>query len=161
MIVVADTSPLNYLIQIGHDNLLPLLFGRIVVPSGVIQEMNHVAAPAAVRGWLRHVPAWVEVRPPLHAAAPELADLGRGEREAIQLCEELHADLLLMDERKGRREAIRRGLATTGTLGVLMTAAQRRLIDAEHAYHRLLSETSFRTSAGLEAEFFRQLRNEP
>lgn len=153
MIVVADTGPLNYLIQINCDDLLPKLYQRIIVPAGVMQELGHVAAPASVRAWLAHIPVWMDVR--LIAAAPdaELADLDLGEREAIQLAEEQHADLLLIDERKGRRRARQRGLKTTGTLGVLLSAGELRLIDPEAAYQRLLAETTFRTSAELEAQF--------
>lgn len=49
MIVVADTSPLNYLIQIESDELLPRLYGRIVIPAGVLEELKHPSAPPAVR----------------------------------------------------------------------------------------------------------------
>ena len=51
--------------------------------------------------------------------------LDPGERDAIQLAKEEHADLLLMDERLGVRMALRRGLMVTGTLGVLVQAARR------------------------------------
>jgi predicted nucleic acid-binding protein len=131
MIVVADTAPLNYLIQIDCDGLLPKLYGRIVVPASVMQELGHAAAPAPVHRWLAHIPAWIDVR--VTAAAPdaELADLDLGEREAIQLAEEQHADLLLIDERKGRQRARQRGLKTTGTLGVLLSAGELGLIDSE------------------------------
>jgi predicted nucleic acid-binding protein len=155
MIVIADTGPLNYLIQIGCDDLLRQLYKRIIVPAGVMQELAHAAAPAAVQVWLAHLPAWVEVHPITAAPDPELADLDLGEREAIQLAQEQHVDLLLMDERKGRRRARQRGLKTTGTLGVLLTAGELRLIDPEPAYRRLLAETTFRTSADLEAQFLR------
>jgi predicted nucleic acid-binding protein len=158
MIVVADTSPLNYLIQVDCDDLLPKLFGRILVPAGVMQELSHANAPAAVRAWLNQVPAWVEVCPANPTPDAELASLGMGEREAIQLAENRHADLLLMDERKGRLEAQRRGLKTTGTLGVLVTAGELGLVDAHRAYRRLLTETTFRTSAALEAYFLGQIR---
>ena len=158
MIVVADTAPLNYLIQIDCDGLLPKLYGRIVVPASVMQELGHAAAPAPVRGWLAHIPVWMDVR--VAAATPdeELADLDLGEREAIQLAEEQHADLLLIDERKGRRRARQRGLKTTGTLGVLLTAGELRLIDPGVAYRQLLAETTFRTSAELEAQFLALIR---
>jgi predicted nucleic acid-binding protein len=89
----------------------------------------------------------------------ELAFLGLGEQEAIQLAEEQHADLLLMDERRGRLEAKRCGLRTTGTLGVLLSAGELGLIDAATAYRRLLSETTFRTSAALESQFLGQVRS--
>jgi predicted nucleic acid-binding protein len=61
MIVVADTSPLNYLIQVECDTLLPRLYHRIVVPAGVLQELRH---PAEARyQWERRKqmscdPAW-------------------------------------------------------------------------------------------------------
>ena len=57
MIVVADTSPLNYLIQIECDDLLPRLYKRVVVPLGVIQELEHASAPVTVRAWLTRLPS--------------------------------------------------------------------------------------------------------
>jgi predicted nucleic acid-binding protein len=158
MIVVADTAPLNYLIQIGCDGLLPKVYGRIVVPASVMQELGHAAAPAPVRRWLAQVPVWMDVRLAVAVPDAELADLDLGEREAIQLAEEQHADLLLIDERKGRRRARQRGLKTTGTLGVLLTAGELRLIDPGVAYLQLLAETTFRTSAELEAQFLALIR---
>ena len=158
MIVVADTSPLNYLIQINSDHLLPRLYKSIVVPSAVMRELTDARAPLAIRQWLSDVPSWLEVK---HlSAAPEsaLAHLDPGEREAIQLCEELKASLLLIDERDGRLEAKRRGLLTTGTLGVLLAAADLGLVDPAKAYRRLVEETSFRVSAALEATFFKQIQ---
>jgi predicted nucleic acid-binding protein len=62
MIVVSDTSPLNYLILIGADQVLPSLFGQVVAPPEVLVEMQHVKAPAEVSAWARQPPAWLEVR---------------------------------------------------------------------------------------------------
>lgn len=159
MIVVADASPLNYLIQIDCDYLLPQVYGRIVVPSGVMRELAHPGAPQAVRQWLIRVPEWIEVSAIRSAPIPELTYLDPGEREAIQISEELSADLLLIDERQGRKEARRRGLRTTGTLGVLLSAGELRLIEPDVAYRRLLAETNFRTSSALEAEFRNRIRS--
>ena len=158
MIVVADTAPLNYLIQIDCDALLFHLYERIIVPAGVMQELRHPAAPMSVRAWLSCIPAWIDVLQPDATPDAELADLDLGEREAIQLAEEQQADLLLIDERKGRRKAKLRGHRTTGTLGVLLSASELHLIDPEIAYRRLLSETAFRTSATLEAQFLALIR---
>lgn len=160
MIVVADTSPINYLIQINADHLLPRLYGRIVIPSAVMQELRDSRAPAAVHLWLGQMPQWAEVRLPSVDPDAKLLRLDGGEREAIQLSQELDADLLLIDEHAGRSEAKRRGLMTTGTLGVLLSAGELRLIDPEKAHRRLLLETSFRTSNRLEAHFLEQARQQ-
>jgi len=157
VIVVADTSPLNYLIQVDCQELLPKIYGQIVIPAGVMQELHHSNAPSSVRRWLKDVPAWIDVRPLTSVPDRGLAYLGLGEREALQLAEEQHADLLLIDERKGRLEARRRGFRTTGTLGVLLAAGQAGLIDPDMAYRRLLAETTFRTSAALESQFRGQI----
>ncbi|HWE85182.1 MAG TPA: hypothetical protein VG267_09570 [Terracidiphilus sp.] len=158
MIVVADTSPLNYLIQIDCDHLLPRLFGRILVPNGVMDELAHTAAPPKVKAWLIQPPAWIDVNVVQLVPDPRLAILGRGEREAIQLAETQNAHLLLIDERKGRQEAMRRGLKTTGTLGVLISAGELGLIKPASAYRRLLDETTFRATPALESRFLEQVR---
>ncbi len=158
MIVVADTSPLNYLVQIDCDHILPRLFGRILVPAGVMQELGHAGAPAKVKAWLTQVPAWMDVGTLRSAPDAALTFLDRGEREAIQLAEERKADLLLIDERRGRQEAKRRGLGTVGTLGVLISAGELGLLEPLEAYRRLLGETTFRTSSALESHFLEQIR---
>jgi predicted nucleic acid-binding protein len=157
MIVVADASPLNYLIQIECAGLLRQLYGRVLVPSAVIEELRHPAAPFMVTNWLKCVPDWIEVRAIAPRQDPALDVLDAGEREAIQLAEEQHADLLLIDEREGRFEANRRGIATTGTLGVLLDAGRRGFVDAEPAYQRLINDTTFRASPEVRATFLRLL----
>jgi predicted nucleic acid-binding protein len=124
-----------------------------------MKELSHHGAPTAVRMWLARLPTWIDVRIATSAPDVELAFLGPGEREAIQLAAEQDADLLLIDERKGRLEAKRRGLLTTGTLGVLLNGDELGLVDAAMAYRRLLLETSFRTSAALEAQFLGLVRS--
>jgi predicted nucleic acid-binding protein len=156
MIVVADTSPLNYLIQIQCEHVLPQLYRVVVVPFGVIEELRSEKAPFAVKAWLESLPSWLEIRPLASTPNPELNHLGRGEREAIQLAEEQRASLLLIDERRGQSEAVRRGLSTTGTLGVLLDAGEAGLIDPPQAYRRLIEETTFRTSPALEGRFLRR-----
>jgi predicted nucleic acid-binding protein len=74
--------------------------------------------------------------------------LGEGERQAIVLAEQQIEVLLLIDEGKGRREALRRNLRTTGTLGVLIDAASKGWIDLSSALDRL-RQTSFRASPSL------------
>jgi predicted nucleic acid-binding protein len=157
MIVVADTGPLNYLIQIKYDSLLQALFSRVVIPKAVLLELAHDAAPRIVLDWATNLPTWVESRRASASDDPYLQNLGDGEREAILLAEELSANLLLMDERRGRAEAARRRLRAMGTLGVLAQADRRGLVDAPDAYRRLISETNFRTTPRLERDFLKLL----
>jgi predicted nucleic acid-binding protein len=59
-LVVADTSPIRYLVKIGHIGLLPQLFERVFIPSLVYGELHHPSAPASVQPWASSLPAWVE-----------------------------------------------------------------------------------------------------
>jgi hypothetical protein len=87
-----------------------------------------------------------------------LKTLDLGEREAIQLAQEQHANLLLIDERRGRLEARRRGISTTGTLGILLAGGQRRLISPESVFQRLIEETNFRVAPSVKERFEEECR---
>jgi predicted nucleic acid-binding protein len=158
MIVVADASPLNYLIQLECVGILEQLYGRVVVPQAVMRELRDERAPVMVREWSSTLPSWADVG---HLAAPQddsLRDFGAGEREAILLAQQTRADLLLIDERRGEIEAKRRGISTTGTLGVLLTAGAMRLLDPRTAFERLLAETNFRVSAPIQHSFLERCK---
>jgi predicted nucleic acid-binding protein len=144
-LVVADTGPINYLVLIDAVGVLPQLFDQIVVPAAVYDELKHVDAPPAVREWIAQVPAWLEVRPNPNRNADDPAEnaLDEGERAAIALAATIGANLILMDDRAGVAFAYQRGLAVTGTLGVLDLAARRGLINLATAFDRL-KETNFR-----------------
>jgi predicted nucleic acid-binding protein len=153
MIVVADASPLNYLIQLQADELLNKIFGQVLVPPAVMQELRHPRAPEAVAVWMSRIPPWIEVRAVVSSQDESLQVLDAGEREAILLAQEARADLLLIDERQGRLEARRRGITTTGTLGVLLAAGVRGVANPESLFQRLIAETSFRTTPELRETF--------
>ena len=142
-LVVADTSPLFYLLSIDHIDLLPQLFGTVFIPGAVHEELRHPAAPTMVRDWAIHLPAWVEVTPVEILDDAALTPLGAGEREAITLALSMRADLILIDERKGTAVALNKGFEVTGTLGVLGLAARRGLIDLADSFARL-KRTNFR-----------------
>jgi predicted nucleic acid-binding protein len=142
MIVVADTSPINYLILIGQIDVLPKLFGAVVIPYAVREELLRGPAPESVRSWALHPPEWLEIRTPAHPAETSLASLDAGERDAIAIAEELLADVLVVDDRAARRVAQSRGLAVIGILGVLHEAADRGLLELRGAI-KALQRTSF------------------
>ena len=102
MIVVSDTTPLNYLVLVSKQDILPLLFGRVIVPEAVMRELQAAAAPPEVRQWLSSRPAWLETKQAATPPDTTLSHLDEGEREAIQLAKELEADLLIIDERTRR-----------------------------------------------------------
>ena len=139
MLVIADASPLHYLVLIAATDILPLLFGRVVVPRVVAQELQHPQTPALVHLWMAAPPAWLDIHKVDTIPDASLAHLDPGEQAAVTLAQELHADLLLMDEWEGRQEAARRALTVTGVLGVLERAARQELIDLPSALTRLLA----------------------
>jgi predicted nucleic acid-binding protein len=140
---VADTSPILYLLSIGHIDLLRRLFGKVFVPDAVHRELCHPAAPPVVRDWVAELPAWAEVTQVEPIADSTLESLGAGERAAITLALSLHADLILIDERKGTAVALGKGFGVTGTLGVLGLAARHGFIDLADTFARL-KLTNFR-----------------
>jgi predicted nucleic acid-binding protein len=143
MIVVSDTSPLNYLVLIEQVQVLPVLFGRVIVPPAVMAELQHAGAPDVVRAWAASPPPWLEIQPP--ARIEPLLGLGAGETQAIRLAQELLADAILIDERRAATIARQAGLFVTGTLGVLEIAAERGLIDVVQTI-AALRQTTFRVS---------------
>jgi len=144
VIVVSDASPFNVLVRIRCIDVLPLLFGSVIVPPAVVSELSHPSTPEVVRQWMAERRTWLTVQSPLQIDATLTID-DVGEAEAISLALELKADLLLADDRKARRLARNRGLAITGAVGVLELAAARNLINLRDAFDRL-RQTDFRVA---------------
>ena len=146
-VVIADSSPLNYLTLIGSIEILHQLYGTIVVPRQVITELIVPAAPEGVRKWASDLPNWIDLRETV-VMDNDMPHLDPGERAAIVLAQSEPGALLLIDETAGRIEASRRGIRNTGTLGVLRAAALKDYLDLPTALARLL-ETNFRVSVEL------------
>src|SRR5512135_2035763 len=135
MIVVADTSPFVALASIGRLDLLPGLFGRVLIPPQVLGELQSPKRPGLVQALAATPPEWLEVQAPM--AVESIPGLHAGETAAISLARERHAELLVIDETKGRKAAGDRGLMVTGTIGVLEVAAERGLVRLEDEFERL------------------------
>lgn len=143
-LVVSDSGPIHYLVLSEAINVIPLLYGRLAIPSTVTEELTHPHAPPEVQAWLKALPAWATTQ-----TAKEIdssTQLGLGEREAIALARELKATRLLLDDRVARRVAVERGLLITGTVGILEKAAEHGLLNLSDTFHRLL-RTNFRVDA--------------
>ena len=120
MSTVSNASPLIALAAIGQLRLLPGLFGSITIPPAVAAE---IAPSIAAR------PEWLDVQPLAHWQPTQIqgSGLGAGEREALSLGLEGHADRVILDDLPARRLAHALGLRVIGTLGVLLAAKRRGL----------------------------------
>ena len=157
MTVISDTSPISYLVLIGSEEVITQLYGEVVVPGAVHRELIHPKGPDVVRERISSSRFWMRVEAAESDADSlrrgeeqkgNLQGLDPGEREAILLAVREEASLLLIDERAGRAAARKRGVAVTGTIGILGAAAQKDLIAPARAV-RDLRETTFRASADL------------
>jgi predicted nucleic acid-binding protein len=154
-VVVADTTPLNYLILIGHVEILASLFGEVLIPHAVLEELSHAEAPEAISRWLLETPVWLRISPVEHL--DETIQLGRGESEAISLAIERRVKVVLIDERLGRGAAEARGLIPVGTLTLIDLADERGLLDGIAALNDL-RQTTFRASPELLGRFEARMR---
>jgi predicted nucleic acid-binding protein len=137
--VVADTTPLNYLILIDGSHILASFFGEVLIPEAVLEELRHPKAPEAVSLWLREPPAWLRITPVRNL--DETVQLGKGENEAISLALEQKVKVVLMDKRRGRAAAEARGLLPVGTLNLIDLAYERGLFDGIEALSDLRQTT--------------------
>lgn len=122
MIVVSDTSPITNLIQIGCINLLNVVFGKIIIPQTVYNELCELADQKKVlddQDWISVIAA--ENRSVITQLE---ANLDKGEAEAIALAIELQSDFLIIDEIKGRTIAENMGIKIVGLLGTLLKAKE-------------------------------------
>ncbi len=142
MIVVSDTSPFVKLAHLQLFDVLPALFGAVLIPPEVHAELCLANKPDAVRRLATQPPEWLIVRPARsHLNHPDLHD---GEAAAIALAEELSADVLLIDERLGHQFARSRGLRTLRTAAMIKLAADAGLIHDLRATFERLAQTDFR-----------------
>jgi uncharacterized protein len=157
VIVVSDTSPITNLAAIDQLDLLQQLYTRLIIPTAVYNEMVTVdkLVPGAVE--VQTLP-WIQTQSIADfqqaiAIRESQENIDLGEAEAIVLALELKADLLLMDERRGRAVAISYGLQVTGLLGVLLQAKRNNLIPAvKPLMDQLIDRADFRVSSQLYAD---------
>lgn len=142
MTAVVDATPLISLALVEQLDLLPRLFGRIVVPPAVYAEVTAQRPDLPGAAALARA-TWIQIQAPQTSPAFDalLLGLDPGELEALLLAREIHADWVLMDERLGRRVAQALQLPVKGTLGVLLAAVHAGLLsktDAQNAVPQLV-----------------------
>jgi uncharacterized protein len=142
MIVVSDTTAITNLLKIGEADLLRQLFGEIIIPSAVDQELKKIKQ----HNHFILENKWILVEKPSNLLAVRLlrTTLGEGESEAIVLAKEKNADYLIIDELKGRAKAKEMGVKLIGLLGVLLEAKREGIISAiKPLLERLQKDASF------------------
>jgi predicted nucleic acid-binding protein len=148
MIIVSDTTPFRYLIEVEAVDILSALFGRVIIPEAVVRELQHPKTPQKVKDWIQSPPLWLEIHHANLSYFTPLEPIDIGETEAIALALELKADAILMDETDGKNEAERVGLVVLRTLAILEASAIQELIDLPSIIV-LLQQTTFRATPKL------------
>ena len=134
MIVISDTTPLIALMKASQLDLLQKLFGKVLIPRAVYQELTSNEAFQDEADTIKNC-SFLEVVAISDSKTVDIlrraTGLDLGESEAIVYADSNSADVLLMDERKGRQIAISMGLPVMGSIGVLSEAHASGLLTAE------------------------------
>ncbi len=133
MIVVSDTTPLISLLKIDRIDLLEKLFGQVLIPQAVFDELTadkRFKLEADQIRLRRFIVVKTVQNPESVNLLKRATGLDQGESEAIILTDELNADVLLMDEAKGRTVSFQMGFKIMGTIGILMAAYEENELTA-------------------------------
>ena len=151
MIIVSDTTAISSLYKIGQLHLLHSIFGAVIIPEQVFKELHFFEQTEIGFKWETSFP-WIKTQA---VGDNELLkslskNLDEGEAAAIALTIELHADLILIDEKQGRKIALENGLNIIGLMGVIELAKRKNLITAvKPLLDDLTSKANFRVSKEL------------
>jgi len=127
--IISNTTPILSLLKINKLDLLKKLYGEIVIPNAVFQEIENGKEKEYYQD-LTHLP-WIKITDLKNPDSKEFfTDLDDGEAEVLILAKEQNADLVIMDEILGRRFANQLGVNLTGTIGVLLKAKENGLIES-------------------------------
>ncbi len=125
--IISNTTPILSLLKIDKLNLLKELYGIVIVPFAVYQEIEE----GKEKPYYQDLTSldWIEIRNIKNPDSREyLIDLDDGEAEVLVLAKEINADLVILDEIMGRRYAKRFEINLTGTIGILLKAKENGLI---------------------------------
>ena len=150
-IVISDTTAITYLSKIGAINLLKSLFKQIFIPMAVYKELtdpgdaNPGSQEVKTLSWIK-----VETVPEFEKISARFGrKLDPGESQAIGMALQKKADLLIIDERKGRAEAESLGITITGMVGILIKAKEKKIIPTIKPYLNKLRLTNFKMGPSL------------
>lgn len=153
---ICDTSPIQYLHQIGFLHLLPEFYTRTITPPAVVDELERGRAIGVDLPDVRALP-WLTVQAPEGLGrVPTAADLGAGEKQVLALGTQVPGAVVILDERLARLHAEAMKLTFTGTLGILLRAKVEGRIPRIEPLLEHLSYSGFSLSAKTHVAVLRQ-----
>ena len=145
MTVVSDTSPISNFFRIGQLLLLKQVYGSIVIPVEVLEELKSLVDfglnPSNIISQ-----DWIEVKPTFSTDIFFLPKqkIHVSEAAAISLAKELQAKFILIDDRKGQMLALQQNLQPIGTLGTLKIAKEKGIIaDVKDSLDKMLTVANY------------------
>ena len=140
---VSNTSPLIAFAKLDRFDLLHTLLGNILVPEAVYREcLDNSTFPERLRFEYAH-DHYFTVMNVTQRDIQFSRKLGKGEEGALTLAIQEHADLLLMDDRKGYNEAQDHGITVASTRAILKIAEERQYIPSYDTVEQELRKRSF------------------
>ncbi|MFC1853352.1 DUF3368 domain-containing protein [candidate division CSSED10-310 bacterium] len=144
--IICNTSPLQYLHQIGLLHILPDLAGSVIVPDAVVAEIDVGRKRGIELPDLYELP-WLILKSPVSKAIiPLVSDLGPGETEVLALALEKKGSIVILDDLLARKVAVTLNIPLVGTLGLIVQAKQRGFVEAVAPYLDELDRLRFRLS---------------
>lgn len=148
MVIISDTSPISNLMHIELIHLLQYLYSEVIIPVAVYEALSVIPQQKSIIDQQN----WISIRSVENQERVEelLLHLDRGESEAIVLAQESQADLLLIDEIKGRSIANQKSMRTIGLFGVLIEAKENNLVNQVKPFlDQLIDDFQFRVHPNL------------
>lgn len=144
--LICNTSPLQYLHQLGLLAILPELAEEILVPEAVVLELEAGRVSGVNVPKVGEI-EWLTVqRPESLSVLPLVTALGKGETEVLALALERSGYVCVLDDKLARSFAQTLSVAFTGTLGLLLDAKQKGLVKAVSTVTEDLQALGFRVS---------------
>ena len=141
--VFLNTSPIQYIHQLGLIHIIKELFGRVYVPAEVHEELNSGRKEGVELPNLEGMDFIKIIEPKVSSFSELVRDLGKGETAVILLGLENPGSLVILDDLLARRVAKSLGVKLTGTAGVLINAKMKGLVDDISPYLDKLEHFGF------------------
>ena len=148
-IVISDTSTLILFDKINEFDLLKKVYGQLTTTPEIAEEFGE------------KLPEWIVIQPVKDTKYQKFLEtqVDRGEASALALASELENVLLILDDLKARKLAVKLQFKTTGTLGIIHKAKEKSIIQKVKPLIEKLLSTNFRISNEVINEILR-LNNE-